>query len=35
MKVLIGTTNPGKIEGARKAFSHYFKNVEVVGIKAP
>ena len=35
MKVLIGTTNPGKIEGARKAFSHYFKNVEVVGIKTP
>lgn len=34
MKVLIGTKNPGKIEGARLAFSHYFSDVEVVGIKA-
>lgn len=29
MKVLIGTKNPGKIEGARQAFEKYFDNVEV------
>lgn len=34
MKVLIGTKNPGKIEGAKRAFEHYFDNVEVIGIKA-
>ena len=34
MKVLIGTKNPGKIEGAKKAFENYFDNVEVIGIKA-
>jgi len=32
MKVLIGTKNPGKIEGAKRAFKHYFDNVEVEGI---
>ena len=32
MKVLIGTKNPGKIEGATKAFERYFKDVEVIGI---
>lgn len=32
MKVLIGTKNKGKIEGAKRAFSRYFDNVEVVGI---
>lgn len=32
MKVLIGTKNQGKIEGAKRAFSRYFDNVEVVGI---
>ena len=35
MKVLIGTKNPGKIEGARRALEHYYNNVEVVGISAP
>ena len=35
MKVLIGTKNPGKVEGAKRAFSHYFDNVEVVGISSP
>ena len=35
MKVLIGTKNPGKIEGAKRAFESYFDNVEVIGIKAP
>lgn len=32
MKVLIGTKNPGKIEGAKKAFETYFEDVEVEGI---
>lgn len=31
MKVLMGTKNPGKIEGAKRAFSKYFENVEVEG----
>lgn len=33
MKVLIGTKNPGKIEGATRAFQNYFEDVEVIGIK--
>ena len=32
MKVLIGTKNPGKIEGAKQAFEKYFENVEIEGI---
>lgn len=32
MKVLIGTKNKGKIEGAKKALEHYFENIEIVGI---
>lgn len=32
MKILIGTKNPGKIEGARQAFERYFNNVEIEGI---
>ena len=32
MKVLIATKNQGKIEGAKKALEHYFKNVEIKGI---
>lgn len=32
MKVLIATKNKGKIEGAKKALEHYFKEVEVIGI---
>ena len=32
MKIIIATKNPGKIEGARKAFSHYYKDIEVIGI---
>lgn len=35
MKVLIGTKNPGKIEGAKRALEHYYKNVEVLGLKTP
>ena len=32
MKVLIGTKNPSKIEGAKKAFDKFFKDVEMIGI---
>lgn len=32
MKVLIGTKNPGKIEGAKEAFLEFFDNVDVIGI---
>lgn len=32
MKVLIGTENPGKIQGAKEAFEKYFDNVEIEGI---
>ena len=33
MKVLIGTKNPGKIEGAKRALENYFSNVDIQGIK--
>ncbi|MBO5884504.1 MAG: inosine/xanthosine triphosphatase [Clostridia bacterium] len=33
MKVLIGTKNPGKIEGAKRAFLKYFNNFEIEGVK--
>lgn len=32
MKVLIGTNNPGKKEGARLAFERYFNNVEIISV---
>ena len=32
MRVLIGTKNPGKIQGAKEAFEKYFDNVEIEGI---
>ncbi len=32
MKILMGTKNPGKIEGARQAFSKYYDNVDIEGI---
>lgn len=32
MKILMGTKNPGKMEGAKQAFSRYFENVEIEGI---
>ena len=32
MKILMGTKNPGKIEGAKQAFEKYFDNVEREGI---
>ena len=31
MKILMGTQNPGKIEGAKQAFSKYFEEVEIEG----
>lgn len=33
MKILIGTKNPGKIEGAKQAFEKYFDNVDIEGIQ--
>ncbi len=32
MKVLVATKNQGKIEGARRALSRYFDNIEIEGI---
>ena len=32
MKILMGTKNPGKIEGAKQAFEKYFEDVEIEGI---
>ncbi len=32
MKILMGTKNPGKIEGAKQAFKKYFDNFEIEGI---
>lgn len=32
MKILMGTKNPGKIQGAKEAFEKYFENVEIEGI---
>lgn len=32
MKILIGTKNPGKIEGAKQAFEKYYNNIEIEGI---
>lgn len=32
MKILMGTKNPGKIEGARQAFAKYFEDIEIEGI---
>ncbi len=33
MKVVVGSKNPVKISATRSAFSHYFENVEVVGVE--
>lgn len=33
MKVLVGSTNPVKIEAVKEAFSKYFGDLEVVGMK--
>ncbi len=32
MRILMGTKNPGKIEGAKQAFEKYFDKVEIEGI---
>ena len=32
MKILMGTKNPGKVEGAKKAFERYFEDIEIEGI---
>ena len=32
MKVLIGTQNPAKIQGAKEAFERYFDSFEIEGI---
>ena len=32
MKVLIGTNNQGKVEGAKQAFEKFYKDVKVEGI---
>lgn len=32
MKVLIGSKNPGKIEGAKKALERFFEDIEIEGI---
>ena len=32
MKILIGTKNKGKIEGAKRAFEKYFEDVTIEGI---
>jgi len=33
MKVLVGSTNPVKIQSTKEAFEKYFDNVEVIGVK--
>lgn len=32
MKVLIGTKNPGKIEGAKQALELYYNNIDIEGV---
>ena len=32
MKILMGTKNPGKIQGVKEAFEKYFDNVKIQGI---
>lgn len=32
MKVVIATNNEVKVEGAKRALSHYFKDVDIIGI---
>ncbi len=32
MKVLIGTNNKGKVEGAKQAFEKFYTNIEVIGV---
>lgn len=32
MRILIGTKNPGKMQGAKEAFENYFNNFDITGI---
>ncbi len=32
MKILMGTQNPGKIEGAKQAFEKYFETIQIEGV---
>ena len=32
MNILIGTKNPGKVEGAKQAFQEFFEDVDVTGV---
>ncbi len=34
MKILVGSKNPVKIEAVREAFSNYFENLDIIGLKA-
>lgn len=35
MKILIGSKNPGKIQGAKQAFENYYECIEIEGISVP
>ena len=35
MKILIGSKNPGKIQGAKEAFENYFSDFDIDGISVP
>lgn len=35
MKVLVGSKNPGKIEGAKQAVEKYFKDISIEGVNVP
>ena len=35
MKILIGSKNPGKIQGAQEAFEYYFDTIDIDGISVP
>ncbi|MBE6159590.1 MAG: DUF84 family protein [Lactobacillales bacterium] len=35
MKILIGSKNPGKIQGAKEAFENYFSDFDIEGISVP
>lgn len=35
MKILIGTKNPRKIQGAKEAFENYFDKFDIQGIPVP
>ena len=32
MKILLGSKNPGKIEGTKLAFENYFKELSIEGV---